>query len=226
MARALTALAVLLLSLIPAPSGAAPSRSRCPLPPTDLCTDYVWRGRRWAAGPIPYVINLANAPAGAEQDIHDAFLSWQNEAGSPQVEEAYPGDQSSVSFQYQGATTATGGRDGTNTVQFTPCAAACGAASASIAVSSGKTKRIVEFDIFINPDWGWSTDVTCPSLDCGLFDLQNAVTHEIGHALDLYHPTDEAAAELTMYGQTHANEVNKRDLGAGEVLALRRIYPL
>jgi hypothetical protein len=224
-ARALTGLVVLVASVLPIPASAAPPRSKCPLPPTDLCTDYVWRGRRWGAQPIPYFINPANAPAGAEQDIHDAFLAWQNEAGSPQVEAAYPGDQSTVSFGYQGPTTATGGRDGINTVHFTPCTATCGAAGASIAISSGRVKRIVEFDIGINPNWGWATDVTCPSADCGLFDLQNAVTHEIGHALDLYHPLDEAAAELTMYGQTHANEVNKRDLGAGEVLALRRIYP-
>ena len=225
MARTLIAAAFLVLSLVPVPTSAAPSRSRCPLPPTDLCTDYVWRGRRWGVTPIPYLINLANAPEGAEQDIHDAFLAWQNEAGSAQVEAAYPGDQSSVSFQYQGPTAATGSRDGINTVHFTACSA-CGAAGASIAISSGKVKRIVEFDIAINPAWGWSTDLTCPSHDCGLFDLQNAVTHEIGHALDLYHPTDEAAAELTMYGRTHADEINKRDLGAGEVLALRRIYPL
>jgi hypothetical protein len=174
--------------------------------------------------PISYSINLANAPLGAEQDTHDAFLAWQNETGSAQVEAAYPGDQSNLAFVYQGPTTATGGRDGINTVHFTPCSP-CGAAGASIKISSGKTKRIIEFDISINPDWGWQTDVTCPSGGCGLFDLQNAITHEIGHALDLYHPTDEAAAELTMYGITRANEVNKRDLGAGEVLALRRIYP-
>jgi hypothetical protein len=175
--------------------------------------------------PISYSINLANAPLGAEQDTHDAFLAWQNETGSAQVEAAYPGDQSNLSFVYRGPTTATDVRDGINTVYFKRCASACGAAGASIAVSGGKVKRIVEFDISINVDWGWQTDLTCPSGGCGLFDLQNAITHEIGHTLDLYHPTDEAAAELTMYGITHANEVNKRDLGAGEVLALRRIYP-
>ena len=175
--------------------------------------------------PIPYSINLANAPLGAEQDVHDAFGAWQNETGSAQVEAAYPGDGSAVSYQYQGPTTATGARDGINTVHFTPCSSQCGAAAASIVVSGGKVKRIVEFDISVNPGWGWQTDVTCPSHDCGLFDLQNAITHEIGHTLDLYHVSYEADAELTMHGITRANEVNKRDLGAGEVLALRRIYP-
>ena len=208
----------------PTPSSEAAPGSRCPMPPTDLCTDFVWRGRAWGNPAIPFSINLANAPLGAEQDILDAFLTWENETGSAGVESAYPGDRSAVSFVYQGPTAATGGRDGINTVHFSQCSV-CGAAAATISVSGGKTKRIVEFDIAVNPAWGWQTDVTCPAHNCGAFDLQNAVTHEIGHALDLYHPAADAAAELTMYGVTRANETNKRDLGAGEVLALRRIYP-
>lgn len=222
----LLAPAVLAISLVSLPATAARPRTTCPLPPSDLCTDYVWRGRSWASLPIPYSIHLGDAPPGAEEATHDAFLAWQNEIGSPQVEAAYPGDGSGISFLYQGLTTAPDVRDGINTVYFKHCASACGAASASVAFSNGRTKRIVEFDIAINLDWGWQTEVTCPSHDCGFLDLQNAITHEIGHALDLYHTTDEGAAELTMSGITRINEINKRDLGAGEVLALRKIYPV
>lgn len=170
--------------------------------------------------PIPYYINLSGAPAGAEQDIHDAFLAWQNEIKSPQVEQVYPGDRSAVTFVYMGVTTATGGLDGRNVVYFEACEA-CGSASVNKRV---RRKANTEFDVFINSSRAWSTDLTCPTHDCGALDLQGAATHEIGHVLDLYHVADEADALLTMYG-TEANTFLKRDLGAGDVLGLRALYP-
>src|SRR5918999_6457700 len=98
----------LLALCLAAPASSKPSRpptgSSCPLPATDLCTHYVTRGYRWSTMPLPYYINVANAPAGAEQDIHDAFLAWQNEIKSEAVEQAYPGDHSGVSFVFMGLT--------------------------------------------------------------------------------------------------------------------------
>ena len=170
--------------------------------------------------PLPYYINLTNAPAGAEQDIHDAFLAWQNEVKSQAVEQAYPGDHSSVSFVYMGPTTATGETDGKNVVYFRVCEA-CGAGSADKRV---RRKVNSEFDIFLNASRTWSTDLICPTQDCGGLDLQGAATHEIGHVLDLYHVADPSDALLTMYG-TEENTVAKRDLGAGDVLGVRSLYP-
>jgi hypothetical protein len=164
---------------------------------------------------------VASAPVGADQDIRDAFATWQDEMGSPAVEAAYPGDRSGVSFTFLGFTTFRGGNDGVNVVYFDPCAS-CGAASTSIYASG---KRLTGFDIFVNASRVWETDLTCPTHDCGALDVQNAVTHEIGHALDLYHPTAAADAELTMYPGAVNDETKKRDLGAGEVLAMRSLYP-
>src|SRR5687768_3106759 len=71
-------IALIAVSLIAPSASSKPTRpptgSTCPLPATDLCTAYVTRGYRWPTMPLPYYINLAGAPAGAEQDIHDAFL--------------------------------------------------------------------------------------------------------------------------------------------------------
>jgi hypothetical protein len=171
--------------------------------------------------PIPYFINPAGAPPGADVDISDAFGAWENEIGSPAVESAYPGDGSRVAFQFMGYTTARGGNDGVNVVYFSTCSA-CGASSAS---TYGSGRRLSGFDIFINSARAWETDLTCPAHDCGALDVQNVVTHEVGHALDLYHVTADADAQLTMYPSTAADETKKRDLGAGEVVALRRLYP-
>lgn len=216
---ALIALALGPPSVSAKPGGPAPSPN-CSLPATDLCTNFVTRGYRWPTMPIPYYINLGSAPLGAEQDIHDAFLTWQNELKSSQVEEAYPGDHSSVSFLYMGLTGATGELDGKNVVYFRACDG-CGAASTDKRV---RRKVNAEFDIFFNASRSWSTDVTCPAQGCSGLDLQGVATHEIGHVLDLYHVTAEADAVLTMYG-TETDTFSRRDLGAGDLLGLRTLYP-
>jgi hypothetical protein len=76
-----------------------------------------------------------------------------------------------------------------------------------------------------NLNAGWGTDVTCPLHACGLFDLQNVATHEVGHTAALFHVSAEADAALTMYPGAGRDEVRKRDLGAGDVLGLRAAYP-
>ena len=71
-------------------------------------------------------------------------------------------------------------------------------------------------DIHLNASgFSWMTDLTCPTHDCGAYDVQNVVTHEVGHVVGLYHVNEEAQRLLA-----------KRDLGAGDVLGLRRAYPL
>ena len=201
-------------------AAAPPPKSTCPLPATDLCTDYVWRGARWTTLPVPFHINLATPLPGAEQDVLDALAAWENEVKSSRVEAAYPGDGSSVSFANQGPTTAGPVADGRNTVYIGPTNG--GVAGAAVRIRKG---RILEFDISINTSYAWTTDLSCPLHDCGARDLQNVLTHEIGHVLDLYHVSEEAQAELTMAPGAGPDETKKRDLGAGEVLALRRIYP-
>ena len=159
------AIALVAVSLIAPSASSKPSRpptgSTCSLPATDLCTDYVTKGYRWPSMPLPYYINLAGAPAGAEQDIHDAFLAWEDEVKSEAVENAYPGDHSSVSFVFSGFTTTTGETDGMNVVYFRACDG-CGAGSVDKRV---RRKVNAEFDIFINANEDWSTDLTCPTQD-------------------------------------------------------------
>ncbi len=78
------------------------------------------------------------------------------------------GDHSSVSFVFMGFTTATGETDGMNVVYFRGCDG-CGAASVD-----KRVRRTVnsEFDVFINANEDWSTDLTCPTQDSGGPDLQ------------------------------------------------------
>ena len=157
----------LVFTLAPAVSAGkpGPSTPSCSLPATDTCTDYVSKGRRWANLPIPYYVNLSRAPAGTDQDVQDAFLTWENEVKSPSVEAHYPGDRSSLDFVYMGTTNSEGGRDGKNVVYFTPSG---GSASVTPYAKGG---QLLEFDMVLNANWAWSTDLTCPTHNCGTIDI-------------------------------------------------------
>ena len=219
---AVLALGALLVSASSPAVAGKPGGSSCSLPATDLCTDSSTRGRTWGTTPVPYYVNPAGAPVGAVEDLQDAFLTWQNEVKSPAVESKYPGDRSAISFVFMGPTTATGPqKDGRNTIYFAPSSGG----AAFVSNLSSRRTALLEFDIAFNSSTAWATDLTCPLHDCGALDLQNVATHEIGHVLDLYHVTAGGAAELTMYPGAAPDEIKKRDLGAGEVLALRALYP-
>ena len=198
--------------------------STCPVPPTDLCTDYNLGKWRWKGSPIPYAINPADGPDGSVIDLQDAFQTWEDEMGSPAVEVAYPGDGSSIDYSFIGMTaTAASRNDGVNVVYFDRCdPSRCGIASVSL-YTRGST--LAGFDMRFNVNAGWGTDTTCPHHNCGVFDLQNIAAHEVGHTAALFHVTSEADALLSMYPGGRRDEVHKRDLGAGEVLGLRAAYP-
>ncbi len=65
----------------------------------------------------------------------------------------------------------------------------------------------------------------CPSAAVagGVVDLENTVTHEVGHFLGLAH--SDADEMATMWACAEANEVFKRDLSADDIEGLCAVYP-
>lgn len=86
---------------------------------------------------------------------------------------------------------------------------------------SKKTGRILGADMEIN-DWNVTLGVcrgTCPP---SVTDLENVLTHEVGHYYGLGHVADD---EATMYFQAPAGDVQKRDLAPDDEAGLCDTYP-
>lgn len=80
------------------------------------------------------------------------------------------------------------------------------------------SREIVEFDIMLDTDYDWGDG----ALDSTLMDVQNIVTHEVGHGIGL---ADIYDCELeTMYGYSHPGDIDKRGLYDGDIAGLQELY--
>lgn len=100
------------------------------------------------------------------------------------------------------------------------------------------TGEIVDVDMEINESRGtWTIcdaggcddgGTTCPVSGCGRdggpVDLQNVITHELGHYLGIGHTTADHP-DATMFASAQFGELTKRDLDVDDVAAICDTYP-
>lgn len=88
------------------------------------------------------------------------------------------------------------------------------------AVYRRTTGQIVDADIDVNAvDHVWST--TTPPVS-GHDDVENTLTHELGHVLGFAH---SEVPDATMYASADLEETNKRDLAEDDIIAICDVYP-
>jgi len=88
--------------------------------------------------------------------------------------------------------------------------------------------RLLDADIEIN-DRSF-TFTTCDPEDAGcevVFDLENTLTHELGHVVGLDHPPNDApdAFAATMFASASETDTEKRTLADDDIAGLCTIYP-
>jgi len=154
-----------------------------------------------------YWINPSNkygfSVSAVETAITTSADTWDRETGA-QV------------FSYKGTTSRSAGRyDGYNVVSWGAYRA--GVIAVTYIWYSGD--RIIETDTRMNTLFKWSL-----SGEAGKMDVQDIMTHELGHwcgLADLYSDVDYW---LTMYGYASYGETYKRTLGLGDINGLEAVY--
>ncbi len=177
-------------------------------PYDDTEDDYQIRaGIRWASPSVTYYISDNVTDSVEITAIQNAFNTWENEASS------------SMDYTYEGSIADTSAgpiQNGTNTISWQNLGSD-GPVGVTYYWYYPSLKQIIEFDIVLNSALTWSSDA---------FDVQNVMTHEVGHTLilfDLYAPKD---GWLTMYGYTWLGDLEKLILGNGDELGIQELYPL
>lgn len=90
------------------------------------------------------------------------------------------------------------------------------------------TGRLLDADIEIN-DTAFDFSICDPeAAGCGVaFDLENTLTHELGHVVGLDHPPNDepGAFEATMFASASRGDIEKRSLATDDVDGLCTLYP-
>jgi len=156
---------------------------------------------------INYYINTKNSygfsSAAVVNTITTSVNTWDKETSYPV-------------FYYMGTTTKTAGkRDGYNVISWGSYRRGVIAVTMSW-VSGGKT---IEVDCMMNTRFKWSLNG-----EAGKMDVQNIMTHELGHFCGLADLYNDADYWLTMYGYSDYGLTYARDLGKGDTLGLKAVY--
>ena len=82
-------------------------------------------------------------------------------------------------------------------------------------------REIVEAHILMNDDYDWDDADTYGDT---VMDLQNVLTHELGHWAGMGDLYESTATEETMYGYSENGETKKRDLYFGDITGIKKLY--
>ena len=98
---------------------------------------------------------------------------------------------------------------------------ALGALAITTVTWESHSGRLLDADIEVNDSRFHFT--ACDPGECTVdFDLENTITHEMGHVLGLDHSADTSA---TMFASAPRADMSKRDLAEDDVTAICTVYP-
>lgn len=158
------------------------------------------------------------APIDARSALAASMATWTRAGGCTDVTLTHVGPAASMRTSLSG-----GAPDGENRVVVRmsdwPLRVGPQTLAVTTVVYERSSAHIVDADIDINAvNRVWSTD----DAPAGTNDLENTLTHELGHALGFAH-TD--VPEATMFAEAELGETSKRSLDADDLDAVCTVYP-
>jgi uncharacterized protein (TIGR03382 family) len=169
---------------------------------------------------VPYVVNANSPDISYEQvlpAIHAAFASWSNAS------------QGRLSFTDQGTTQLGPPAEGDNrlgvpvTISWEQNQWSYEGDNQAVAilVEDVGTHVIVRADIVFNGVTHNWANLTDGQAHPGADDVQNTMTHEVGHLVGFGHPPDTTSA---MFPSTYPGDLSRRTLDANDVGGIDALY--
>ena len=82
-----------------------------------------------------------------------------------------------------------------------------------------RNRRLVEWDQVYNESFVFGD----ASINTGVMDILGIAAHEVGHAAGMGHP-ESTCLDETMFAFAATGEVKKRDLNAGDIAGVKKLY--
>ncbi|MBI3623277.1 matrixin family metalloprotease [Candidatus Pacearchaeota archaeon] len=181
------------------------------------CYSFLAAKARWKITE-PYLINPSNT-----QGLLESFIVSSAVAADEQWDNQVSFNIFGNNYVNYSATYNNGALDGVNTLSFGDISEPGVIAVTNVwGIFGGNpaNRKLVEWDMLLDQnDFAWG-DATA---DASKMDLQNIITHEIGHAAGMGHPSDSCTEE-TMYRFASTGETKKRDLNSGDITGIKKLY--
>jgi len=174
-------------------------------------------GLKWATLPIDYKINTDEFSLLEQTAIKNSAETWDDglDVRSDSVIELFVDNP-----QHTSKTQANAGiNDGDNIIVRGDLASNI-IGQTSFWYNSA-TKEVLDADVVLNSDYTWTTDTIVGDIT---MDVQNIVTHELGHFLILSDLQSPKTSGLTMYAFGTNGEIKDRTLGLGDELGVVALY--
>ena len=172
---------------------------------------YALKGPKWPSTQVGYYVNPANLDMSSDAAlavVQESAANWATQSNAD------------FSYYYMGQTTTTSATyDGQNNVMFRNESNGSSGATTYSWSTGGTT--LLDFDIVV---WDGAFKFLPDSLPCSgdAVYLQDAMTHEFGHALGLGHSTVAAA---TMYPSLSYCSTALRELDPDDIAGVETLYP-
>jgi Matrixin len=179
------------------------------------------RGARWKQNTVTVSVEDSVDLLGTEGEAFDAVIhaatAWQNAPGILPTLVVQRGPDDPIGYRRNGKNK--------NTVRFAPDGdpLANGALAITVITFDAHAREILDADVVLNGEHGFAFfDHDARNEGMSTYDLQNVLTHELGHLLGL--GEDMTDIDATMYAFSQPGETGKRDLEVVDKDSIASLY--